>query len=172
MSLQKYIQLLGELGQTRMSIGFRVLQFITPENLAEEQHSYRFGAIGNGHLRRDWNADWLVIGQDEMGFPVFADIKQEGWPVYTAAREEDTPWDVYKIAPNITTFFTFLRMIIPHCEGRDDMEKLRANPLDESKTDLILKKINALIEDGQVWYWELWLENYPAEDEDEDTFFA
>lgn len=171
MNLKNYLQFLNELNETRLALGFRVLNLIPGDKLAEEQHIYRFQLSGLGKSKEQWNPDWLVIGHDEMGMPVFANIKEKDWPVFTGTHD-DKGWNVYKIAPDLGSFFRFLSWILPFCEGREDMEKLREHPIDEKKADEVIDKIEKQVQDGAAWYWELWLQNYPAEDEDESTFFA
>lgn len=156
---------LSLLANRKFTIGYRLLQFINPETLADEQESYRKNFAGfdmTNATDNHWQTQWIVFATDELGSPVFIDSGDKMLPVFTAANEEDE-WIIYKVANRIEDYFRFVEIISKVAEDREDPDMLAKNPIPEVVSEAIMNEIEKYTVGCEVWYWELFLENYQVE---------
>lgn len=143
----------------KLSLGYRQVTFIKPENLEDDQISFthHFNGVpfqnqGDG----SWQDAWIAIATDEIGAPVFVD-SQTGY-IFTASREADR-WQIFRIANSMELFFRFIEIMSKLTEGRETPEDFRVNPVPEPVADAIMNEIEKHSVDCAIWYWELFLED-------------
>jgi hypothetical protein len=164
----EYIPLaIAKLPFKKLTLGFRVINIIQPENLVDEQEVYRQNLSGATLMRGregDWQPSWMVIATDELGLPIFTDINKPNLPIYTATREEDDSWKVYYIATSLELYFLFLEMLHKVSDGRETVAEMELNPIPEIISEAILNDIEKKCPDIDLWYWELFMESFRVDE--------
>lgn len=88
------------------------LSLFMEEEIYNEQLGYSIDSEGNsliGENEGDWKSSWLVIGQDVYcGDPIFVDVLQTGYPVYTAIHGEGD-WEPILLSNTLHNFLVNFR---------------------------------------------------------------
>ncbi|MSQ78970.1 MAG: hypothetical protein EXR21_04735 [Flavobacteriaceae bacterium] len=159
------LNLISKLADRKMAIGYRLLQFISIETIADEQEIYQknFAGFDLANTKEGfWQKQWLVFASDELGSPVFVDTEDKMLPVFTATLEDDG-WMIYKVANRVEDYFRFVEIISKVAEDRENPDMLSQNPIPEVVSEAIMTEIEKFTTNCEVWYWELFLENYQVE---------
>ena len=144
-----------------ISFGWSEIAFIEPERFAEEQIGFSVDPNGKSLIGNDtgnWKEGWLVIATDELGDPIIVDINTPAFAVYTSAHDEEG-WDPLLIASSLDNFKKTISILEFVAEQRANPEELEDNPLTEPERQQVLKKIEQLSPDAEMWYWEQFLED-------------
>jgi hypothetical protein len=89
--------------------------------IPDRQVGYRVAPDGTSLIvPAGWKAEWTVIGHDELvGDPIFIDVHQAGFPVFTALHGEGV-WEPFMIAKSAAVLFRSLDTVAAVREGRLD----------------------------------------------------
>lgn len=143
-----------------MSFGYTTVELIAEDGIAEAQIGYSKhpdGSSLSGPLPGDWKADWLVVATEDLaGDPIFIDLSEDGFPVYTAAHGEGT-WEPELIATSLQAFGQALEEMNQVAIGRQNPVELENNPLSEPDRESLLQRIERITGTDSE-FWAVWLE--------------
>ena len=146
-----------------VSLGYRTLTLVSTEDLKEAQIGYSVDADGQslvGINEGDWHSSWFVIAdEDETGDPIFIDIDDDKYPVYTAMHGEGD-WEPNKIAVSLKSFTLALSYIKELSVGRENPVALEKNPIALEEQKRILTLISEDNKNIDIEFWESWLEDF------------
>jgi hypothetical protein len=161
--LRKINKFLNEIKD--ISIGYGEINFIQFEDLDKNQIGYKIDTKGNSLVTEvpgSWRNDWLVIGHDNVGDPIFIEKDDEDLPIYTSEHGKEE-WEVVLIAESLEKFKTILEDLRKLSIQRENPDKLEENPLIEKDSIEFIKKIKKKNKDVDFWWWELFLDNNTGE---------
>lgn len=139
----------------RVTLGYTTVHLYPASALREAQSGY---GVTPGEEDPDWEESWLVIGMEDCtGDPIFVDIEDEDFPVYTCAPDM-SEWTPELIANSFQNFIEILDRIRLVARGRENPEALAAKPLTEEECDGILDFIRQNNPDVSLSFWEVLLE--------------
>src|SRR5215468_9701869 len=117
-----------------ISIGYSTVHLFEQDKLEEGQVGYAIDPKGKsltGTAEGDWRPTWVVIGYEEsLGDPIFVDIAQRDFPVYTAMSGRGK-WSEEKIADSFHGFIKGLELISGIAVGRESPVLLDQNPISD-----------------------------------------
>ncbi|NRS90845.1 hypothetical protein HNQ02_003792 [Flavobacterium sp. 7E] len=137
-----------------ITIKYSSLEFFKPNNLKEEQIGYRFNHLGKSLLgtnKGDWKKNWVAIGYDGIGDPIFVDFEKPNLPVFTSEHDEDE-WNEKYIAISLDNFKKIL----------DDLRILKQkaeNGISKFEVNTFLEKTKNENKYMDVEYWKMFLDS-------------
>ena len=145
-------------------IRYRQLRTAAPfESVSLGYHSIRLTPPGElegaqqGYEGPTWEADWVVIGHDEIcGDPIFIDASDDDFPVYTAAHGEGD-WRPQLIAFSFQHLLDILAQLRSFRSGRTTPVDLERRPITADERDQLLRFIRERNPDVDMSFWEDWL---------------
>lgn len=149
---------LNKLSLSNISIGYIELQFAKGENLADLQIGYRVNDKGEsliGTKNGDWQQDWFVIGQDDMGDPIFISLQSE--KIFTAAHGEGD-WEAILIANNLNELKRIVNKLEILGRNRSNPDDLESHPFNENEIHDFETFLSNLPGDIETWFWSNFLE--------------
>lgn len=154
------IQLLLTKNPENVGLGYRLVHFFNPGNIEDEQ--LQFASSYSGFSYKDnpvgrWNSNWFAFASDEVGAPIFVDLNDGR--VYTDNNDQDNR-KIFYVATTLENYIQGIRELENISEGRETPEQLRDNPIPEAIADSILERIDFANPGIDLWYWELFMENY------------
>jgi hypothetical protein len=160
MDHSSYIALREGIELKEVSLGYRTVWLLPPEDLPQAQLGYSVSPGGEsltGEEDGDWHSTWLVIAEnDESGDPLFVDIALPAMPVYTARHGEGS-WKPSLVAESFASFVAALERVQALSQGRDTPVALGENPLPPTEVDEALTLIASENPRGESDFWESWL---------------
>jgi hypothetical protein len=147
---------------TEVSFGYATIQMYRPSELEQYQVGYSVNPAGVsliGGNNGDWHKEWLVIGHEgRCGDPLFIDVSQDGYPVYTAMHGEGR-WDPVSIADSLHDFGHALSAIADIAKGREHPVALKANPLKKEEKEATLATIRRHNPTADLDFWNIFLDD-------------
>lgn len=143
-----------------ISIGFSEINFFNANNLDEEQVGYSVATNGSSLVTKqygDWNEDWFVIGNDNLGDPIFIDCSDNNLPVFTSQHGEGN-WDATLIANSLDKFKIILADLKILSVDRESPNEIEENPITEKDLKIFFKNLKDNNKGLDIWWWELFLE--------------
>ena len=148
MSTDKYLALREGVDLDEVSLGFRTVTLLPPDELGAAQEGYE----GEG-----WSPSWLVIAQeDELGDPIFTDTASDRLPVFTAPHGEGD-WNPVQIADSFQGFVAGLAAVASVSDSREHPIGLEANPLSDAERTEVLGTVRTENPGSDSEFWESWL---------------
>jgi hypothetical protein len=144
-----------------LSIGFSELNFISADNLDDGQIGYGIDPEGNSLITGQpgsWQAGWVVIGNDNLGDPIFVACSDPDLPVYTSQHGQDE-WDPTLIAKSLDSFKSILAELKELSFGRQSPNEIEENPISENDLKDFFNAVKRNNADMDIWWWETFLEN-------------
>lgn len=159
MSYQRYIEKLRTASITEVSFGYQTIKLYTEREIENAQIGYSINQSGDSLINNSpgsWKPNWLVIGFEEInGDPIFIDIENDLFPVYTAMHGEE--WDASIISSSFNKFISALSIIKKYSQNRTNPVKLENNPISKDDIQKALSEIDDTVETD---FWELIFEEY------------
>lgn len=159
---QRYLELRNAIPFHVVSLGYAGITLYDIKELEKAQMGYSIDDKGNslvGDSPGDWNKNWLVIGSDDLcGDPIFIDMNNESFPVYTTMHGEGN-WEPDLISISFSNFIKALGYIKDVSIGRENPVELKKNPIDSRDFERIIKLIANENKGVSLNYWEMWLKN-------------
>lgn len=144
-----------------VSFGYRTVTLFRTGELREAQIGYSISESGEdltGTDEGDWRGSWLIVAsEDELGNPIFIDLKAQGLPVLTAAHGKGE-WNPELIASSFQGFIAALEEVERVSQSRRNPVELEQNPLPAADLDRVLKRIAEANGNVSLEFWESWLE--------------
>jgi hypothetical protein len=111
-----------------------------------------------GRRKGAWRSSWLVIGHDTMcGDPVFVDLAQPAWPVYTAMHGRGA-WDPTPIATSFEGFVQGMQVMKRVSRGRTSPAGLERKPLWPDELSKVKQDLRCLGTAAEQQFWLMWFE--------------
>ncbi len=143
-----------------MSLGYRTLQLLHPDDINAAQQGYRYDNSGKdltGPKQGDWHAEWFVVAEEDfLADPIFINVMEDVFPVYTAMHGA-SKWVPERIADSFEGFFAALGLIAAVSEGREHPVGLTKNPLPDGEMVRILTEIETRNPKSSLGFWVDWL---------------
>jgi len=138
-------------------IGYSGVELDSLAGIPEAQKGYSIIPEGS---ETDWRASWLVIGHEiSMGDPVFIDVEEEDFPVYTAPHGEGS-WSPTQIAPSSSALFAILAKLAALAKGRENPVLMEKNPISEVEKDRFLGFLGEFFTDEVPIFWTILVETF------------
>ncbi|MDZ4757888.1 MAG: hypothetical protein SGJ10_07105 [Bacteroidota bacterium] len=154
--LDEIIQVLNNRSPDRVGMGYRLVQFFNPVSIIDDQIQYTQNI--NGVSREEhWQKHWFAFATDEFGSPIFLDMTSG--KIYTA-NNDNSEWQAYYVATSLDNYINALVEINNIAENRETPDQLKENPVPEAISDSIIAMIDHANPGIDLWYWELFMENY------------
>ena len=157
--IEKIISFLRE--SENISIGFNEMNFISADNFDEGQIGYSIDPDGNSLTTGQpgsWKEGWIVIGNDNLGDPIFVDCSDTYLPVYSSQHGQDE-WDATLIANSLDSFKSILEYLKELSFGRESPNEIEENPIPQSDLKDFFNTVKRNNDDIVIWWWETFLEN-------------
>lgn len=145
----------------KVVLGFLELHFFNDNELEEAQLGYRVDLDCQplvGDIEGDWRDEWWVIAYEDLnGDPIFADISNDDFPIYTAMHGVGK-WEPELIS---TTFKNFIRALSYihniSVEMESHKDKGQTN-ISQETIDEVIKRIELDNKNSEVLrFWEDWM---------------
>jgi hypothetical protein len=149
-----------------VSIGYHEIVFFNADNLEEEQIGYAVDAQGQSLSTGedgDWQEEWLVIGNDDLGDPIFIDTTDTKYPVYTAIHGEGDCEPIL-IADSLNHFSSTLKSLKKLSLGREYPKDFEQNPITKAERKQFASEIKS--SNGKIGV-EWWMSYLDEDDDDE-----
>lgn len=146
---------------TDVSLGYNEINFFQPVDLDEEQIGYRVDPKGNSLITGydgDWQEEWLVIGTDQLGDPIIADMSTPNVTVLSAAHGEGK-WEPLVISASLDNFANTIFILNTVSKNRTQPADLEKNPITNKERRDVLKRIEQQNPEAEIEYWESFLDN-------------
>ena len=143
-----------------VSLGYSEINFIQPENLDEEQIGYSVDAHNNSLITGndgDWQEEWLVIANDELGDPIFVDVSSPNLTVLSSQHGEGT-WEPFVIANSLDNFKSIISILNDISNDGTNPVDLEKNPISVKERQNTLTSIEEQNPDVEIWFWEKFFE--------------
>jgi hypothetical protein len=145
-----------------ISIGYSTVHLFKPDKLEEGQIGYSVDPKGKslaGTAEGDWRPTWVVTGYEEsLGDPIFVDIAQQDFPVYTAMIGMGK-WSGEKIADSFHGFIKGLEIISEIAVGRETPVLFVQNPISDEDIRQTITRIEKENPTSNLEFWESLLGN-------------
>jgi len=162
MTLETFKPELEKVKIPEISIGYSTVHLLELDKLEEGQIGYAVDPKGKsltGTAEGDWRATWVVIGYEEsLGDPIFVDIAQYDFPVYTAMVGVGK-WLEKKIGDSFHGFIKGLELISEIAVGRESPVLLEQNPISDEDIRQTITRIEQENPTSDMEFWELLLGN-------------
>jgi hypothetical protein len=144
-----------------ISLGYNEINFIIAENLDEGQIGYSVDTNGNSLITGkdgDWQEGWLVVASDQIGDPIFVDVRSNKLTVLSATHGHVT-WEPFVIADSLDNFKNIIAIIHDISRDRTNPVALEKKPIAVNERQDVMAKIERQNPDTEIWYWENFFEN-------------
>ncbi|GAB2454710.1 hypothetical protein GCM10011375_02290 [Hymenobacter qilianensis] len=144
-----------------ISLGYSEIKFVDYDDLDAAQIGYKVDSKGNNLTsinEGDWQEEWLVIANDDLGDPIIVDTSSPDLAVLTAAHGEGD-WEPQVIAESLDDFKEILNILNNSSLERNSELDTDKNSIDETQKQDFLLKIEQRNPDAAIWYWEAFLNN-------------
>jgi hypothetical protein len=144
-----------------ISIGYSEINFISVDDIADGQIGYSTDAEGNSLVtgeEGDWEEGWLVIGNDNLGDPIFIDTNDGNYPIFTAQHGQDE-WLATPIADSLDKFKMILSDLKRLSIGRETPDEIEESPIPRNVLIRFFSTLKKNNNDVEIWWWEQFLEN-------------
>ena len=162
MTLETFKPVLEKIKIPEISIGYSTIHLFEQDKLEEGQIGYAVDPKGKsltGTAGGDWRPTWVVIGYEGLlGDPIFVDIAQQDFPVYTAMHGMGE-WLEEKIADSFHGFIKGLELISGIAVGRESPVLLDQNPISDEDIRQTITRIEQENPTSNIEFWELLLGN-------------
>jgi hypothetical protein len=149
----RYRQLRASAPFDSVSFGYHAIRLAAAAELEQAQEGY--GLVSDEASA--WDADWVVIGHDEMcGDPVFIDTADDDFPVYTAEHGAGE-WRPQLIAFSFQHLIDILGQFRRFRGGRTSPVELERQPITPEEKTALLAFIQDRNPDVNSSIWEDWL---------------
>lgn len=159
MSLEKYIASRQSTELREVSFGYCTLTLLEAPELKEAQRGYRYDNLGRnltGTEPGDWHPDWFVIAEEDyLGDPVFTNIAEHGFPIYTAMHVGE--WVAERIADSFSGFVAALQSVALVSDGRESPNALEKNPLTADEQTRLFGAIQSRNPTSDLTFWQEWV---------------
>jgi hypothetical protein len=139
-----------------LSIGYTEINFSKPADLENDQVGYRVDTNGQSLItvnEGDWQAEWIVIGSDQVGDPIIVDLHSPGLTVMSAIHGEGE-WAPFPIAESLDKFRSIIQVFSDLSEKRTDPVQMKKNPVSKKQQQEVLRKIEQENPDIELSFWE------------------
>ena len=143
-----------------ISIGFQEINLVDFENFQNFQIGYSIDSKGKslvGDNIGDWKKQWIVIAEDSLGDPVFINIGDKNYPVFTSQHGNEI-WTEIKISDTFENFLIILEDLKSLSIGRENTVKIDENPITKEEFNRFISKVKDKNPDSEIWFWEVFLE--------------
>ena len=144
-----------------ISIGYSGISVHSPEELQKMQVGYSIDTDGNslvGIEEGDWLDGWYVIGRDQScGDPIFIDLSDEGYPVYTAMHGLGY-WADNLISDTLEGFYAALDELEALSINRETPVALEKNPFSQEDIEQYINKVKNVIGSAELDYWLMYVD--------------
>src|SRR5690349_20244544 len=141
--LERFREALAEIAG-QVSVGYRAVHVFSPAELDGGQVGYARDPKGRdltGGREGDWRKSWIVCGYEDMcGDPVFVDLAELEWPVFTAAHGGGA-WEPILIAKSFRSFCEALAEVGRLSKGWSSPAELEEHPLTEKERGAFVKHL-------------------------------
>jgi hypothetical protein len=156
--MEEILQFLSSHGE--ISFGFTEFNLFSPEDLEDEQVGYSRRPDGSSLVTGEpgrWREEWLVIGDNQLGDPIFVDRSSSQLTVLTAGHGMGR-WDAFIIADSLRNFSAILDRLRTMAVGREDPVALENNPVSEDEQNGFLKFVESNNPRSEISFWEVLFE--------------
>jgi len=102
----------------------------------------------------DWRDEWVVVGYEDLcGDPIFIDISDDGFPVYTAAHGMGE-WSPQPIAGTFQHFIEILQQLQLLARGRTTPVEIEKHPIAEQELESFLTFIRRGSPEADLTFWQ------------------
>ena len=139
-----------------VSIGSIELNISSPSELDQYQVGYNKDGEGLSLVtgkKGDWKEEWIVIGWNELGDPIFVDLKSHELQVFSAIHGEGS-WAPDRIADSLNNFGQILSKL-------EELSVNRENPVRLDKTPISIKEAHDFLDfvrqnnyNSDIGFWE------------------
>ena len=157
--IEKIISFLREC--ENISIGFNEMNFFSAGNFDDGQIGFSIDTEGNSSATGQtgsWKEEWIVIGNDNLGDPIFVDSSDICLPVYSSQHGQDE-WDATLIADSLDSFKSILADLKGLSFGRQSPSEIEENPIPENELKDFLNTVKRNNDYIEIWWWETFLES-------------
>jgi hypothetical protein len=162
MTLEAFKGVLEKVKVPEISIGCSTVHLFKRDKFEGGQVGYSVDPKGKsltGMAEGDWRPTWVVIGYEEsLGDPIFVDIAQQDFPVYTAMHGMGK-WLEEKIADSFRGFIKGLELISEIAVGRESPVLLDQNPISDEDIRQTITRIEQENPTSNMEFWELLIGN-------------
>lgn len=159
-NLGRALKSLATLEPRSVSFGYTAVDLVAEADIAKAQVGYSVHPDGTsltGPLSGDWQKNWLVIATEDLaGDPIFIDLANNEFPVFTAAHGEGT-WEPELLATSLEAFGKALKEVERISIGRQNPAELANNPLTDADRTSVLERIESVTGTDSE-FWAQWLE--------------
>jgi hypothetical protein len=144
-----------------ISLGYNEINFFAPNNLDEQQIGYSIDSNGNSLVtgnEGEWQEEWLVIANDQLGDSIIIDVSSPRLTVLSAAHGEGD-WEAFTIADSLENFIVIISILKEFSKGRINPADLEKNPIADKERRRALTKIAERNPKAEMWFWETYFEN-------------
>jgi len=155
-SIKKFLSVTRDI-----SIGFNEINFFNVDNLDEGQIGYRVDTNGNSLVdgkEGNWQKEWLVIANDQLGDPIIIDTNSPNLTVLTSQHGEGD-WETTVIADSLDTFKNITFILDNISKNRTNPVDIEKNPISDKELKLVLTQIEEQNPGSELWFWESFFEN-------------
>ena len=127
------------------------LEIFSDEEILAAQYGYAVNE--KGERLRNWNKDWIVIGETNYEIPI---VMEPNDPYVYVVKKDEAGWKKIKIANSYREFQNILKIIDKNSEDREFREDRKDNPLPSKELKefwLRVKEAN-----GNREYWNHWVD--------------
>jgi hypothetical protein len=138
-----------------ISIGSVEINMASPSKLDKMQVGYSRDPKGKSLItgnEGDWRQEWLVVGWNELGDPIFIDVSSSGLEVFSAMHGEGS-WEPFKIADSIDKFSEILNRLSVLSKGRKHSVGLEKNPMSAQEAEDFLTFVHENNPDSDMGFW-------------------
>lgn len=147
---ERFRQLRAAAATNRVSIGYSGICLFPLDQLQAAQQGY--GIIPEGD-ETDWRPEWVVVGNEELcGDPVFIDIDDDEFPVYTAAHGMEN-WRPQLLAFSFRHFLQIMEQLQELSRRRANPVQLQNHPVTQEENDAFVEFIRHQSPDVDFHFW-------------------
>ncbi len=144
-----------------ISIGYNEINFFNADNLDEGQIGYKVDTNGNSLIEGkdgDWQEEWLVIANDQLGDPIIIATNSPNLTVLTSQHGEEV-WESTIIADSLDSFKNITLILENISKNRTNPVDIEKNPIGDKELKLVLTQIEEQNPSSELWFWESFFEN-------------
>ena len=144
-----------------ISLGYREINFIQPDNLDDEQIGYSIDPNGNSLITgndRDWQEEWLVIATNDLGDPLFVDVSSPNFTVLSAQHGEGN-WEPFVIAEGLDNLKDIISLLEKLSVKRTNPVEFEKLPITDKERRNFLTQIREQNPGAEISFWENFVEN-------------
>jgi len=141
-----------------VSIGYNGIDLFDEKDIEKGQIGYSRLANGTsivGQENGDWLAHWLVMGREpNLGDPIFIDISNPDFPIYTAAHGEGS-WSPELISSTYSGFLRIIEKLEVLAAKRRNPTKMQENPMTKEEYDEFIEFVSDKGGLVDASFWEI-----------------